>query len=97
MTIQSLLRRDLAERRRLLREHFIPVEGEFAFATSSDAEAVEDIQTFLDASIKDGCEGLMVKMLEGEDANYEPSRRSMNWLKVSSCTMSYCRDSLTSS
>lgn len=37
----------------------------------------------LDASVKSGCEGLMVKMLEGPESFYEPSRRSMNWLKVS--------------
>lgn len=49
---------------------------------SRDANNVEDIQAFLDDSVKHGCEGLMVKMLEGQDATYEPSRRSMNWLKV---------------
>ena len=80
--IQSLLHKDLSTRRDLLRKHFQPVEGEFAFATWSDAENTEEISLFLDASIKDGCEGLMVKMLEGEAAYYEPSRRSMNWLKV---------------
>lgn len=77
-----MLRKDLAERRRLLREHFVQIPGEFSFAKWSDANSVEEIQTFLDQSIEDSCEGLMVKMLEGEDAFYEPSRRSMNWLKV---------------
>jgi DNA ligase-1 len=77
-----LLQKDLSARRELLQKHFIPVEGQFAIAKSSDAHAVEEIQTFLDESIKDSCEGLMVKMLEGEDAYYEPSRRSMNWLKL---------------
>jgi DNA ligase-1 len=43
---------------------------------------VEEIQTFLDESVKDGCEGLMVKMLESDASYYEPSRRSVNWLKV---------------
>ena len=38
---------------------------------------------FLEESVKDGCEGLMVKMLATESSTYEPSRRSMNWLKVS--------------
>lgn len=32
--------------------------------------------------MKDGCEGLMVKMLESDASFYEPSRRSVNWLKV---------------
>ncbi|GAA5941308.1 DNA ligase (ATP) CDC9 [Sporobolomyces koalae] len=79
---ESLLDKTLGERRELLRAHLQPVEGEFAFATSDDASTVEDIQVFLDKSIKDGCEGLMVKMLDGEGSHYEPSRRSIHWLKL---------------
>ncbi|BGP20443.1 ATP-dependent DNA ligase Cdc17 [Rhodosporidiobolus nylandii] len=79
---EPLLEKNLRERRALLREHLQPVEGEFAFATSEDASTVEEIQTLLDKSIKDGCEGLMVKMLEGEGSSYEPSRRSIHWLKL---------------
>lgn len=80
---EPLLHKTLLERRELLKEHFQPVEGEFAFANSTDNESTEDIQAFLDVSVKDGCEGLMVKMLESEASYYEPSRRSVNWLKVS--------------
>jgi len=80
---QPLLHRNLSERRELLRKHFEPVDFEFQFAKSSDSEKTEDIQAFLDESVKDGCEGLMVKMLESEASYYEPSRRSVNWLKVS--------------
>ena len=81
--VQPLLQRNLSERRELLRQHFEPVDSEFQFAKSSDSEKTEDIQAFLDESVKDGCEGLMVKMLESEASYYEPSRRSVNWLKVS--------------
>lgn len=66
----------------MLHKHFEPVDLEFQFAKSSDSTTVEEIQTFLEESVKDGCEGLMVKMLEGEESYYEPSRRSVNWLKV---------------
>lgn len=68
----------------MLREHFTVVPGEFDFAKSSDSETTEEIQTFLEESVKDGCEGLMVKMLDTDASFYEPSRRSVNWLKVSS-------------
>ena len=81
---QPLLQRSLRERRELLRKHFQIVPGEFDFAKYSDGESTDEIQAFLEESVKDGCEGLMVKMLESDASYYEPSRRSVNWLKVSS-------------
>lgn len=66
----------------MLRQYFQPVESEFAFAKSSDGSTTDEIQAFLEESVKDGCEGLMVKMLTTDASTYEPSRRSMNWLKV---------------
>ena len=79
----------MIERRDLLRQHFKVVPGEFSFATSSDGDTTEEIQAFLEESVKDGCEGLMVKMLESEASYYEPSRRSVNWLKVG-CRLQLC-------
>ena len=66
----------------MLKEHFQQVSLEFDFAKASDGETSDEIQTFLEESVKDGCEGLMVKMLESDSSFYEPSRRSVNWLKV---------------
>jgi len=66
----------------LLRDNFTEVKDEFAFAKNMDATSIEEIQAFLDEAVKDSCEGLMVKMLSGEGSFYEPSKRSMNWLKV---------------
>ena len=66
----------------MLKEHFHLVESEFDFAKSSDGHTTDEIQTFLEESVKDGCEGLMVKMLTTESSTYEPSRRSINWLKA---------------
>ncbi|TBU38931.1 ATP-dependent DNA ligase [Dichomitus squalens] len=91
---EPLLQKDFAERRALLQEHFQPVEHEFQFAKASDAETVDEIQTFLEESVKDGCEGLMVKMLEGEFSHYQPSRRTVNWLKLKKDYLAGVGDSL---
>ncbi|GJJ79072.1 DNA ligase 1 [Entomortierella parvispora] len=79
---ESLLREPLSKRRELLLDHFNEVDGEFAFAKSMNSTQIEDIQIFLDQSVTDNCEGLMVKTLDGTEASYEPSKRSRNWLKV---------------
>lgn len=79
---EPLLHLALSERRAKLMAHFVPVADEFDFATHRDCHTTEEIQTFLDESVASGCEGLMVKMLDGADATYEPSRRSINWLKL---------------
>lgn len=79
---EPLLHLELAERRVRLLEHFAAVQDEFDIATHRDCHTTEEIQTFLDESVASGCEGLMVKMLNGADATYEPSRRSINWLKL---------------
>ena len=49
---ESLVKKTFEERRRLLRENFKEVEGEFVFAKSMDSTDIEDIQEFLDESIK---------------------------------------------
>jgi DNA ligase-1 len=83
-----VVEKPLRERRELLSQAFVPVEGEFTFATYMDSQQLDDIQTFLDESMKASCEGLMVKMLDGQESGYEPSKRSRNWLKVRAPTFS---------
>ncbi|KAF7339486.1 DNA ligase [Mycena sanguinolenta] len=91
---EPLLKKTLQERRELLRKHFQVVAGEFDFAKSSDGETTDEIQAFLEQSVKDGCEGLMVKMLETDASYYEPSRRSINWLKLKKDYLAGVGDSL---
>ncbi|XP_061879147.1 DNA ligase 1 isoform X1 [Entelurus aequoreus] len=78
---ESLVRQPLCQRRALLRESFTEVEGEFLFARSIDSDNTDAIAEFLEQSVRDSCEGLMVKTLE-KNATYEIAKRSHNWLKL---------------
>ncbi len=71
----------LEKRREILHSSFQTVEGKFQFACYKDADNFEEIDEFLQQSIRDGCEGLMVKTLKKE-AEYLLGKRSFNWLKL---------------
>ena len=51
------------------------------FAHGIDTSDTNDLEIFLEQSIKDCCEGLMVKTLT-VNSKYHPSKRSFNWLKL---------------
>ncbi|KAI0480644.1 ATP-dependent DNA ligase [Xylariaceae sp. FL0804] len=91
---EAIVEKPLRERRELMHTAFKPIEGEFSFATHMNGQRLEEIQTFLDESVKASCEGLMVKMLDGSESGYEPSKRSRNWLKIKKDYLAGVGDSL---
>jgi DNA ligase-1 len=91
---EALVNKPFRQRRDHMYEAFEEVEGEFTFAKYGNSQNVDEIQLLLEESIKASCEGLMVKMLDGVESHYEPSRRSQNWLKVKKDYLAGAGDSL---
>ncbi len=88
---KSLLQSTLVERREALYSACNEIEGRFFFATSKISTDVNELQVFLDDSIREKTEGLIVKSME---STYEPSKRSLNWLKLKKDYMDACGDSM---
>lgn len=49
---ESLVQKSFAERRAILKENFKDAEGEWAFAKSLDTTTMEEVQEFLEESVK---------------------------------------------
>ncbi|KAH8290432.1 hypothetical protein KR054_002976, partial [Drosophila jambulina] len=49
---KALVTKNLSERRKLLLEHFQEVEGEWKFATALDTNDIDEVQQFLEESVK---------------------------------------------
>ncbi len=92
---KSLLQVPLEVRRTLLKRFFKEVPGKFRFAVGYDTFSgdTDALRAQLDAAVEGHCEGLMVKTLR-DNATYEPSRRSLNWLKLKKDYMDGLTDSL---
>ncbi|CAK0877651.1 unnamed protein product [Prorocentrum cordatum] len=90
-----LVKRSLEERRNTLWKTLAETEGKVKFATYRNFDELreEDVQEFLDQSIAGSCEGLMLKTMN-DNATYEPSKRSLNWLKLKKDYMDGMGDSI---
>eukprot|EP00434_Breviolum_minutum_P008923 symbB.v1.2.007862.t5/scaffold448.1/size203282/14 len=80
---KPLVKEPLEVRREQLWKMLAPKEGKVTFAVHKNFDDIneEEIQAFLDESVAGSCEGLMLKTLT-DNATYEPSKRSLNWLKL---------------
>jgi DNA ligase-1 len=81
---KSLLHQSLRQRREILKASFTEEEGFLCFASGGDHVENGDtapIELMMGEACAAMCEGLMVKTLD-DNATYEPSRRSLNWLKL---------------
>eukprot|EP00793_Prasinoderma_coloniale_P005802 PRCOL_00004276-RA len=91
---ESLMSKSLVERREALYSAFIETPGEFEYAKTHTSGDADEIMNFLNESVAASTEGLIIKTLHGDDAHYEPSRRSLNWLKLKKDYMDSMGDSV---
>ncbi|KAG7881034.1 hypothetical protein KL937_001881 [Ogataea polymorpha] len=91
---ESLLQKSLKERRQYMYDNLKVIPGKFRFSEKLDSSDLDVITKFLDQSVKDSCEGLMIKTLNGTNSLYEPSKRSRNWLKLKKDYLEGVGDSL---
>ncbi|AET42488.1 DNA ligase [Emiliania huxleyi virus 202] len=78
---ESTLKNTLSQRRDILYNAFVPTGHQFKFATSMDPSTEEEVADMLNQAVQAKTEGLMVKSLD-DNSSYEPSKRSLNWLKL---------------
>lgn len=90
---RPLIQEQLKVRIESLYDSFVEEAGFFQFATAITSNDIEEIQKFLDAAVDSSSEGLIIKTLN-KDATYEPSKRSLNWLKLKKDYMESIGDSL---
>jgi DNA ligase-1 len=57
------------------------MDEKLQFAVGRDLSTAEEVEAFLGEAVDHQCEGLMIKTLD-DNASYEPSKRSLNWLKL---------------
>ncbi|KAL6498494.1 tRNA ligase [Orobanche hederae] len=86
---QSLLQDQLNIRRAKLYKSFEEEPGFFQFATAIYSNDPEEIQGFLQASVNSGVDNSNIE----QEATYEPSKRSNNWLKLKKDYMESIGDS----
>ncbi|KAM0674478.1 ATP-dependent DNA ligase Cdc17 [Gurleya vavrai] len=75
----SLLEESFNNRRQILFKNFNEIEDSVKFVDKINCNSVEEIDNFFNLSMKNGCEGLMVKNL---DSHYKASMRSSSWIKL---------------
>lgn len=90
---ESLLKKQLAERRQIMKEHIMEITGELYFAKSQEFTDTEDLEQFLQDAVENQCEGLMIKTFN-KNSEYEPSKRSYHWLKLKKDYMDGMTDSV---
>ncbi|CAG8491951.1 10380_t:CDS:2 [Acaulospora morrowiae] len=103
---QSLLKSSLRQRRDLLHDNFVKIDGRFDFVTQIESSDPEEVHAFFKNSTEFGCEGIMVKVLDDIQsssenrqrttllASYEPDKRLESWLKVKKDYINGIGDSL---